>query len=311
MTRGQGQKSLVVVGLFALLAQPSVAPAQTPPGAPSATDAKKACIAQHESAQTFRKTGKLLEARDATLVCSRDECPGAIRSDCVEWLDLVSKTIPSLVVRAKLDDKDVFDVRVSIDGKLIKSHLDGAPFELNPGAHSVRFEYAGFDPLEQQILVLEGEKNRVVAANFAKAVPVSAQPLQRPAEHDAPAPVDTYRPTPVLTYVLGGVAVLGVAGFASFGTLGQQKKKDLESSCRPVCSDNDLQPVRTQFILADASLGLAIASTVVAGVLYFTRPAKPLPPAMSQGSATRSASGFAFGISPTASGAQFAIGTEF
>jgi hypothetical protein len=104
--------------------------------------------------------------------------------------------------------------------------------------------------------------------------------------------------------------VAGVAGFAAFGISGQQKKKGLESSCRPVCSDSQIQPVRTQFLLADVSLGIAIVSAVTAGVVYFTRPAKSLD-TTSQGKAARPASPIAFGLSPTASGAQFAMGAEF
>jgi hypothetical protein len=299
-----------MVGVVALLARPSPAPAQTPPAAPGGSDAKKACLVQHEAAQTHRRTGKLLEARDAVLVCSRDECPAAVRSDCGDWLELVTKTIPSLVIRAKSDDKDVFEVRVFVDGKLVTSHLDGTPFELNPGPHSLRFEYSNFDPIKQEILVLEGEKNLVIAANFAKAAPVSKDPLPKPPERDAP-PLETYRPTPVLTYVLGGVALAGVGGFAAFGLLGQQEKKALESSCRPVCGDKDLDPVRTRFIMADASLGIAIVSTVAAGIVYFTRPARPLPSSTSQGKAARPAAPMAFGFSPTASGAHFAMQTEF
>jgi hypothetical protein len=310
MIRGRGRKSLYVVGLAVLCARPSLAPAQTPP-AQSGADSKKACIVQHEAAQTFRRTGKLLEAREAVLVCSRDECPAVVRADCGDWLEMVSKTIPSLVIRAKSDDKDVFDVRVSVDGKLITSQLDGTPFELNPGPHALQFEYSNFDPIKQEILVLEGEKNRVFAVNFVKAGPVSKEQLPKPPERDLPLPVETYRPTPVLTYVLGGVALAGAAGFAAFAISGQSQKKALESSCRPLCSDSDLQPVRTTFIVADASLGIAIASTVAAGIVYFTRPTKPVPANTSQGKAARPASPIVFGFSPIASGGQFAMQTEF
>jgi len=308
MIRGRGRKSLYVVGIVALLARSSVAPAQTPTGAQGGAESKKACLLQHEAAQNFRRSGKLLEARDAVLVCSRDECPAVVRADCGDWVDAVSKAIPSLVIRAKSDDRDVFDVRVFVDGKLVTSHLDGTPFELNPGPHSLRFEYSNFDPMKQEILVLEGEKNLVVAANFIKVGPVSKEPQLKPPESP---PVETYRPTPVLTYVLGGVAVAGVAGFAAFGLSGQQQKKGLESSCRPLCRDSDLDPVRTRFLMADASLGIAIVSTVVAGLVYFTRPSKPLPASTSQGKAAPPTSPIAFGFSPTSSGAHFAMHTEF
>jgi hypothetical protein len=314
MTRGRGRKSLYIVGIVAWLAHSSDAPAQTPaqtppPATQAAPDPKKVCLGQHEAAQTFRRTGKLLEARDAILVCSREECPAAVRSDCGDWLDGVTKNIPSLVFRFILDDKDVSDVRVSVDGKLVTSRLDGTPYELNPGAHSLRFEYATMAPIEQELIVLEGEKNRVVAASFVKTVAASKEPATKP---ESLPPVETsYRPTPAMTYVLGGVALAGFGSFAGFAIAGQSKKKDLESSCRPTCSDNELQPVKTSFLIADISLAVAITSTLVAGIVYFSRPDMPRPDSTKQGKAAHPASAMVFGFAPTATGAQFAMQGEF
>jgi hypothetical protein len=308
MARGRARTSLYVAAFVVLLVRPSAA--QTAPSTQGAGEAKKACIVQHEAAQNFRRTGKLLEARDAILVCSRDECPAVVRADCGEWLELVSKTIPTLVIRAKEDDKDVFDVRIWIDGTIVKSQL-GTPIELNPGAHTLRFERDHFDPIDQEILVLEGEKNRVVAANFARALPPApVQSLPNPHERDTPPPVESYRPVPALTYVFGGLALAGAGGFAALAISGQSEKKALESSCRPVCTDDELQPVRTRFMLADASLGIAVVSTVVAGVIYFTRPTKPLATGASPAPNLRPAP-IAFGFTPAAMGAQFAMQTEF
>lgn len=309
MTRVRGRRSLYVAVTIALSAQPWVASAQTAPAPANAADAKKACILQHEAAQSLRRTGKILEAREATVVCSRDECPAAVRSDCVDWLEGMSKNVPSLVFRLQSDGRDVSDVRVSLDGKLLTSRLDGTPLELNPGPHTLRFEYGTFDPIQQEILVLEGEKNRVVAANFVKAAPVAKEPPPKPVE--PAAPVETYRPTPVLTYVLGGVALAGVASFTAFGLSGQSEKKSLEKSCRPTCSDSELEPVQTRFLIGDLSLGIAVASAVTAGILYVTRPSRPLPPVASRGNVAWSPSRYAVGIAPTPSGAQFAMGAEF
>jgi hypothetical protein len=309
MARGRGSTSLYVAAL-ALLARTSSA--QTSPSPQGAVEAKKACIVQHEAAQNFRRTGKLLEARESILVCLREECPAVVRADCGDWLDVVNKTIPTLVVRANEDDKDVFDVRVSIDGKIVKSQLDGAPIELNPGAHALRFERDHFDPIDQEVLVLEGEKTRVVDAHFARAAPTA--PVLAPPkvqERETAPSAETYRPIPGITYVFGGLALAGAGGFAALAISGQSEKKSLESSCRPVCTDEQLEPVRTRFMLADASLGIAIVSTVAAGIIYLTRPTKPLATGASPGPGLRPGSPIAFGVAPTARGAQFAMQTEF
>ena len=57
-----------------------------------------------------RRSGKLLAARAALLACSREICPDAVRGDCVDWLEDVNRSVPSVVVTARDCGVDVVDV---------------------------------------------------------------------------------------------------------------------------------------------------------------------------------------------------------
>jgi hypothetical protein len=231
-------------------------------------DTKKICVARHEQAQILRRNSKLTEARAALLVCAQDSCPGGIRADCVEWLGAVSNAIPSVVIAAKMRDKDEYNVRVTVDDALVTSRLDGIALELNPGVHTFRLEVAGQDPIEQQLLLVEGQKSRILNVRFGRPEPES--PAGGANTGRAP---DTYRPVPTLDYILAGVGVLGIGSFAGFGLWGLDQKKSLEGTCSPVCTSTQTAPVRAKFMVADVSLGVAVLSTVVAAYVYFTRPA--------------------------------------
>jgi hypothetical protein len=272
----KGMRWLWNVGLLTLgLCVRGTAHAESDPPRSGPAELKKECVNQHERAQDLRRAAKLIEARAALLVCSQDACPSIVRTDCAEWLGQVGQSVPSVVVRARTADHDELDVRVSIDGTLVTSRLDGTAIDLNPGPHAFRFERAPFDPIEQEVLIVAGERNRVLPVTFR--APDAAVPAAEQGTKDiAPAPRgEGDRPIPPLDYVLAGVTVAGVASFAGFGLSGMAERKSLEASCSPVCSPSQIQHVRTKFIIADVSLATAVLSAAAASYVYFTRPARP------------------------------------
>jgi hypothetical protein len=286
-------KNQLLVGLLAFVL-PASAFAQTSSAGDG--DGKRECAAQHEQAQVLRNGGRLIESVAAMRSCSQQSCPAAVREDCVQWFEEVKRSIPSVVVTARSGELDQVDVRVSIDGKLALSHLDGQPLELNPGAHKFRFECPGFEPVERQVLLSPGEKLRPISVSFAE-----------PQESEAgsaglePAPVTraVLRPSPKarssvppLAYVAAATALAGAAGFAAFGLWGLDRRSELESSCRPACEASQVRSVRTKFLLADISLGVSLAATVTAGVLYFSKPSSSAPPT-ERSAQTKSAAGVA------------------
>src|SRR5262249_42485296 len=126
-------------------------------------------VSAYEKAQQLRGEAKLRAARDQLLVCSRPECPALVRQDCSQWMGEVQHALPSVVIAARDGTgHDVLAVRVSIDGVVVTETLDGKPIAVDPGPHKFKYETAGSAPIEEQVLVREGERNRPLTASFAR-----------------------------------------------------------------------------------------------------------------------------------------------
>ncbi len=262
---------------------------------------KKQCLTQHEQSQILKQSTKLREAREALLMCSRDICPSFVRADCVEWLGQLDRIIPSVVISAKVNKKDEFNIKVTIDGQVALTRLDGRAIELNPGIHMFRFDLSPWPPIEQQVLMGEGEKNRIINVQFG--TPVDEKPGAEP---------PSYRPIPTLDYILAGTALAGIGVFAAFGTMGKtQYNNDAKSltGCKPFCSTTEVNSVKTKLLIADIGLGVAVASTIGAIIVFATRPSVPLP--AEEPTKPGKGSKTSFGIEPMRSGAFMSVQTEF
>jgi len=244
--------------------------------APAAIDLKAECVVKHEQAQHLRRTGKLMAARGALAFCSQEGCPGPVKSDCLAWTTEVNAVIPTLVLSASSPKGPETKVSVYLDGKLLRNELTSEELELEPGVHVLRFELSPYEPVERELLVVEGQRGRTLNVDFKAPEPRAAPaPVATPALAPSPslekAP-EAERPVPTLSYVFGGAALVGLAGFIGFGVSGMNEKNSLEASCAPLCDDSELEGVRTKFILADTSLGIALVSAALGAYTYFTRP---------------------------------------
>jgi hypothetical protein len=238
-----------------------------------ADDAKQACVTAHSSSQELRKASKLKEASEQLVACARPECPGAVRADCAKWLGEVQAEVPSLVVVATdANGSDVADVRVLVDGGVVASELNGQPIAVNPGKHTLRFERDGANPVERQVLIRVGERNRRVEVQFSPRL-AGGGPEPRP-EVDDTASAPTSGGVPAATFILGGVGVLGLAGFTYFALDGRKKEDDL-AACKPDCPSDDVSSVRTSYLLGDVSLGVGVVALAGAAYFLFSAPQKP------------------------------------
>jgi hypothetical protein len=84
----------------------------------------------------------------------------------------------------------------------------------------------------------------------------------------------TERPAPpasaALPLTFAGIGVVGLAGFVTFASLGKSEQRELEATCAPDCVRGDVDAVRTKYLVADVSLGVAVVSLGVAGYLWLT-----------------------------------------
>jgi hypothetical protein len=266
-------KRFLVLLLVAVPAATGVARAAGPTGGTSDAPPsnKEVCREAYEGSQAHRKKNELLAARQMLRACAASVCPDFVRSDCIEWLTDVERSIPSVVVGAKTDAGEVYDVTLSVDGKTLMTELDGRAIELDPGRHTFEFTRTGSPPITRTEIVREGEKNRPISVSWA-----TPRPLISPAAPEKPA-IPMHRPVPATAYILTAVGVLGFGSFAYFGIQGNQQKNTLTGlGCSPFCDSSSVDSARKMFLAADISAGVGAAALAGALVVWLVRPEKPI-----------------------------------
>jgi hypothetical protein len=244
------------------VAEPEAPPAATEPAPappPESADAAKAdCLANYEAAQLARRERRLLDSRAALRICSGVACPAAVRADCVDWLDQVAHSLPSVVVTARARGADVLAVKVFIDDKLATERLTGFALEIDPGLRKFRFESPPWPVIEREVLASEGVKDRRIEVEFAPPLPTAPTVT----EASAPPPFRLGRSD----YVFGGIALAGFATLGYFGGTGLYDAHHLQTTCHSYCNRDDVQAVSTKLVIAD--IGLAVGLLALAVGLY-------------------------------------------
>lgn len=239
---------------------------------------RAACNEAFESAQKLRDAGKLVETRKQLTLCGRPECT-IVKADCVRWEAELVDAVPSVVVHAHdATAGDVVDVKVSIDGVVVATELNGRPIELDPGLHRFTFERAASRTVENQVMVATGEKNRQIKVDLTPvdAPPPGPAPVPLVAPPPAPPPPPAVaRPVPVSVWILGGIGVAGLASFAGWGIHGDVAYSNLQGSCGHDCSPSQVSPVKTDMAIADISLLVGVVAIGTSSVLLLTRPSVP------------------------------------
>ncbi|MDI3287198.1 hypothetical protein [Polyangium sp. 15x6] len=234
----------------------------------SSDEQKQACADASEQGQELRDQGKLLAARGRFLACAAEACPPIVRKDCADWLADLDERTPSIVLEARgPEGQDLTDVRVLEGERELASSLDGKAIPLDPGEHRLRYEWPSAPPVEERIVLREGERRRRLSVRFAPAAP----PPPKTPTPVAPPP----RPLPLAPLVLGGVALAGAAAFTGLAVSAKSDYDHLDGTCAPRCTADLVDPVRTKLILANVSLGVSVVSLGVATFLWFTRPQAP------------------------------------
>jgi hypothetical protein len=234
-----------------------------------------ACIRAAEDGQAARDERRLLRARDLFTQCSSRGCPSLVRHDCAGWLVEVDAQIPSIVLVARdATGRDQTDARVTIDGVARQSTLAGSAIDLDPGLHLIRVEIEGSEPIDEQIVLSTGEKNRVVNVVSALAPPAkSLPPFPSPTLDARPArsvsvPIDKTtgdgRRLPFATYLFGGAGIAALGVFGYFGIRGMSDADHLRRTCAPDCSHADVDAVHTRLVVADVALGVGVLSLAAA-----------------------------------------------
>jgi hypothetical protein len=261
-------------------------------------DDKQDCIAASEAGQGKKLHGSLREAREQLLVCARGVCPAIVRQDCAQWLTEIVAALPSVVVGARdPEGHDLVDVTVSVDGVVVASRLDGRPIEVDPGAHRFRYALAtGAAPIEERVLIREGERNRSLTVTFGAKPPSNAAQESvetgnaegatggRPdAGKESVGPAHDSRGLRPYAYAAGAVGAAGVLTFAIAGLLSDSTYSDLHSACGggpcPASKQSEVSTGQSEQLAANVGLGVGLAG-LAAGVTMFilSLPPKGTPP---------------------------------
>jgi hypothetical protein len=226
---------------------------------------KQECIQASEKGQQLRDEGKLADARTQFLVCVQEVCPRPVADACREDLAAVEKRLPTVVLSARTaSGTDLVDVSVQVDGAPITQKLDGRAVMINPGAHKVRFEANG-QVVEEQVVVIEGEKSRAVRVTFPagpgeQVAPASGTTPAQQGAAQAPAQDTGGGGIHPAVWAFGGLAVVSLGAFAYFGLTGKSDISHLEDTCKPHCKQDDVDAAKTKLLVGDIFLGVAIVS---------------------------------------------------
>ncbi len=231
-----------------------------------------ACKASYEKAQEENTAGHLNAALAHLRACVDTSCPKFFRDDCERWMDQIESVLPTVVFVVRRDGRDVTDVEVSSDGKLLVSSLDGKLVPVDPGPHEFSFTLSGFPAIKRQLLIREGERNRMIDVEFKSSLVTTPLPTRASkADLDLQArPSERRTALFYLPYGLAGLGALGVAGFAVLDIQGNSRKSDLEHSCSPYCQSSQVDEVKTKYLLADTCLAVGLVSLGVATYLFLT-----------------------------------------
>jgi hypothetical protein len=234
---------------------------------------KQACVDASEKAQQLRNDGKFAEARMALGTCMDGSCPGVVRAACAGWLQSIDQAQPSVVLAAQdARGQDLTDVRVSMDGAPLVERLEGRTLPVDPGEHQFRFESGG-GKIEKRVVVREGEARRSISVVFAAPASATgpASPVQSTPEASRAAASSS---PPVLAWIAGGVGIAAAGSFGFFAISGAAKWSDLKNSCYGHCANDQVDGVKTRFLIADISLGVAVVALGVATYLVLTHKAR-------------------------------------
>jgi hypothetical protein len=236
-------------------------------------DERERCARASEHAQDLRSQGKLRVAREELLSCVPTSCPPVVRTDCLKWFSEVDAMIPSIIVSARDPaGHDAIQVRVFVDGELFATALDGKAMVLDPGAHTLRFEYADNEPVEETVLIREAQKERTLDVQFKPKTPLEPQTTRAVGPGtDRRQPRAGESPLPVLSLVLAAVGVAGLGAFVTLGIIGQSEYNHCNQPAAP-CTQADIDSLGVKRDVAWALGAVGVVSLGVATWFYFSRP---------------------------------------
>jgi hypothetical protein len=270
---------------FGRLALPQVAVAAgllLQAGTARATDPTTAdCLNANNNSVQLRNDGKLRAARAQLLICATQSCPADVRKECIRRVDEVNAQIPTVTFEPKdAAGRDLSAVKVTMDGEPLTDRLEGTALSIDPGVHTFVFETEGQVPVQKQLVLREGIKDRREEVAFGTQRPTVAVRSSRTSPVVPPTPP----PAPegsglgtqkIAALVAGGVGVVGLGVGGAFGLVAMSSKNDAQGVCPTnQCATEEgvdkWNHARSAAQLADVFLIVGGVGLAGAAVLWFT-----------------------------------------
>jgi len=275
--------------------------------------ATRECARAYETSQVQRGAGAISSARSEFERCRRADCPEFIRNDCSRWAKELEAEQPTVILSAKRGSRMLTKVRVSIGSRVLVQQLDEQAVELDPGEYDFRFESADGGVAISHALIQAGNKDRLVQVEFDALArePGADSPLRvapkaaaahRASNQEPPtAPSEVARNPQALPWVLLAVGAASLGTGVGLSVAGHSDELRLRETCSPRCSDAQVAPVHTKYLLSDISFGVGLASLSAAAYLFLRHP----------NSEPRAEATAPLAVVASASGIQAAYGARF
>jgi hypothetical protein len=254
-------------------------------GTCKAAEGDSDCSAVYDAALEREAAGSLHDAIDMFRNCAADSCSNPGRETCRAKLFRLELDVPSVVPLVKDEaGAPLVDVQVTMDGARLASRLDGRAISIDPGLHEFVFR-TGHDGEaligRTRLVIAQGERNRTIWMTRTNAAPVaSVTPAERvselPASTSALQPriqtglapitaVTSSEPSShggsVAPYLLAGTALIGTGAYLLLSSWARSDNQQL-GRCTPNCSEQSVSHIRSLYLIADASLGVAAAAAL-------------------------------------------------
>jgi hypothetical protein len=260
-----------------------------------ADNLKGQCVQANTDAQSFRREGRLAEAREQLRFCTSSNCPSLVSADCIKRLDELENAQPSVVFDVvDGNGRDLHDVKVTIDGRKLVDGLEGVAVNVDLGEHELVFAAPDRPQVTQKLVFREGEKARVIRITLRSAADSQrgGDALQG-GEQGPSALAASTTPTPddttgmgssrrTVGYVIGGVGLAALAVGGVFGYLTIQAKNRQIENCKSTTSCRDRtraadahEDAKLAGIVSTAAFVVGAATTALGIVLVLPGSSRP------------------------------------
>ena len=122
------------------------------------------CVTNYKTGLDREQSGKLVEARELFIRCSKAACGSPLREECTTRFTQLTADIPSVVpVVHDATGRPQTDVAVNVDGERLTSSLDGHSCLLDPGVREFSFSKDGHIFATQTVMIVQGQRNRLIS----------------------------------------------------------------------------------------------------------------------------------------------------